>query len=785
MTGCLPRNAVTSSSPAVWITDAVLAESLRRFTCTHRRHGSNVPGPLEARRRGAKRRNTNLAYNGASPVDPAILFPKESRDAWWQQESRPRNYDTLKDVAGREGSLASRALPFILPPWRLPQPEPPRTIENDHPALDLLEAKHLRMTTAREPRTSLNQGLKLCQNVEDVKNLLNRHSIQLQQVPDVSIAIFGYVLGSRWTAEDVAAFISEPDLNPTGTTNHVRLVRRVTDPLRDSPYRTVAHWETLRLGIGRAARLGLVDPESVREIIEAIPKVRAHSQGTGRLRPAGETIRDTSALLESFTQSSIYQLKDLGDAFIQNLSENVAQTGPSTSAMELLLRLREVQATEPVTAFAHVIERWLSRPDQRQSIFLLRDAMLILPTQILLPVISRVTENVMLKRNTTTNALGSRQWQQVLHTLYNGKRSGHHGENFSDPKLLQIGLTDHLTAQQQFLVLAWVIHSLHYLRGFSRSQVNSFRLDKAFREAFRQTPDQLTNDVLATVVSTLQTINVPDQALFLRHLSLLTKYNLVLYSGIRSPKEDVDGLLQRELHQLADDTFYTNAKMNFNDALVEACHSTNASIASFANTAYDIIKNDRMDFKVLTRALKHNRDLHFALSQSRRPPDAARAASIQHITPPDTLNESSLTPRTALSIINTIALAFAKSDAITPRSALQKVYWCYIFLHRYGAPIEAPISRALWHAGVIRYGSDRVSKTQLLWIMRIVRKVEGKETARALLFNVGFRKHRADVMERVAVENGIDGPEYGVKSQVSAVASMFRRKDNKKFIDLG
>ena len=57
------RRAVHSLAPVplqhVWISDDLLALAVNRFfraTCPHqRRHGSNVPGPLEARRRATKR----------------------------------------------------------------------------------------------------------------------------------------------------------------------------------------------------------------------------------------------------------------------------------------------------------------------------------------------------------------------------------------------------------------------------------------------------------------------------------------------------------------------------------------------------------------------------------------------------------------------------------------------------------------------------------------------------------------------------------------------------------
>ena len=65
----------------LWISDDLLAVTFRRFANGQRRHGSCVPGPLEARRRLAKRRNTALASIGGGPVeDIACLFGRNGRE---------------------------------------------------------------------------------------------------------------------------------------------------------------------------------------------------------------------------------------------------------------------------------------------------------------------------------------------------------------------------------------------------------------------------------------------------------------------------------------------------------------------------------------------------------------------------------------------------------------------------------------------------------------------------------------------------------------------------------
>lgn len=54
----------------VWISDELLSSTFQRFVKGQRRYGSRVPGPLEASKRLAKRKNTALAVGGGS-FDPA------------------------------------------------------------------------------------------------------------------------------------------------------------------------------------------------------------------------------------------------------------------------------------------------------------------------------------------------------------------------------------------------------------------------------------------------------------------------------------------------------------------------------------------------------------------------------------------------------------------------------------------------------------------------------------------------------------------------------------------
>lgn len=75
------KPSTTPTFDHLWISDELVAATFRRFVNGQRRHGSSVPGPLESRRRLAKRRNTALAGIGAASADDiACLFGRNGKE---------------------------------------------------------------------------------------------------------------------------------------------------------------------------------------------------------------------------------------------------------------------------------------------------------------------------------------------------------------------------------------------------------------------------------------------------------------------------------------------------------------------------------------------------------------------------------------------------------------------------------------------------------------------------------------------------------------------------------
>jgi hypothetical protein len=79
------RKPSSRRSYAGWIPDSINADSAHRFSCLSVRHGSSVPGPLEARKRAVRRRNTSLASAAriGAPTETGVLSALGGKVEWW------------------------------------------------------------------------------------------------------------------------------------------------------------------------------------------------------------------------------------------------------------------------------------------------------------------------------------------------------------------------------------------------------------------------------------------------------------------------------------------------------------------------------------------------------------------------------------------------------------------------------------------------------------------------------------------------------------------------------
>lgn len=93
-----PRRAYSGVASGLRITDKQKVERCRKcsqkrqaITNTQLRFASAIPGPLEARRRSSKRKNTSLAQFDRPPasIDSSVIFGSSRPHEWWNSRTTP------------------------------------------------------------------------------------------------------------------------------------------------------------------------------------------------------------------------------------------------------------------------------------------------------------------------------------------------------------------------------------------------------------------------------------------------------------------------------------------------------------------------------------------------------------------------------------------------------------------------------------------------------------------------------------------------------------------------
>lgn len=768
----------------IWISDVLLNETFDRFSRGCRRHGSHVPGPLEARRRATRRKNTNIAYHGApaAPIDVAGLFAPGKQGGWWKQprvaeyqmpprrsneatnfESPPSGHD--KAVLLRKASLWFGEAPA--PP--IPQPKM-EDLElkttKDYP-LSVVELK------ARE--VAFQEELSRATGLDEVRSLVRQQTLDSSQALVFPTLALQHILEAKWSLVDIKEFLLDSILNPQGA-----------KPLRVLGNALKGNWldQNTRTGlfdlICQCVSLGVASPKEVRRIIRSIPRYKMPlGTALGRL---GEdpTIHDYyQKILSALSDSKVLSTRDLGGDFMFTWFKDISNRPFAPLGAHLLWEMRQYSGQSEKDLASSLLFRLFPYGLQDETVAVqetdLAKFLASLPPVVLPHVLVRATQSVITLPDYATakgKTLPIVRLQGILAGLSNRKVQDLFAsiEAWRDC-MSESGPTNERATRA--VILCWVAVSISKGPRQAEGQLRRLKLRDSFKALYSEHDSNGTRDILARFLETLQTLPLPNTSFLLARLRFITDDYLVAFNRDFMRRVTEKDLLRR-FSLLQNDRDYEHFRINFNDALVELAESVNHDLNLFLHVFRHYIETDESAFRIIVRILKHNLALHSTLSQSwpaRIAQDRAvfeapsqliaqqedyrtdvhqKSLSASHITaPPETVSlrraqgsqkTPQLDPRKALDLIHHLAISFATSPVITPRQAIRKVYWCFEMLHRYGAPIESPITRALWHAGVTRQGKSGTATTLLKWIVQQIRTVEGENVANMLIRSAGFRQ---------------------------------------------
>lgn len=757
----------TKCSSHVWISDDLLAHTFSAFVKTHRRHGSNVPGPLEARKRAAKRRTTTLAQISPTHPDPAIVMGSVAQSGWWKQ-SEPTKTSAKPSFwpifAGR---------PHVPPPAPVAMPFPAES-----------EATN---------KQRFYEELDRIRTFEELVTQLEQCSIgSISQNPGLAQDIMHSMFKGKWDFGEIEKFLLDPLMNPAGNLLFRHTFRQ---GLKSKPWQWFAR-HLVSMGVPmQAARLGLLCEKDLIAIFFFITK-----EDEFLFNSRNNSADFLHALLDELEQSGVTDMSSVCNGMLPKLRKLMGiHFYPSTPL--LVSRLSEhidhkhTLSDTVICCLGHISEntgprlRYLvnfilsqPRPQANRMIFQITERLVSqnddkrsynlsgLPEEgypeasmraALIANLEKADDSTMVDRQNSREAIerifeelasegssvdgtdarkgGDATPLQVWYAVLAGVGSNREVPFVAEKRFFKdfIKHQSFLSRRERILIGFWIAMALSVRNNTSINAsglqlTGQYALYKYGRECQTQ-----GEDLLASVIMELHHLPLPAKNKLLHRMCsfsgglLHVKVNywqlLSLYM-----------LIEKDQHYiLRDKTLYKLMKRHYPAMLEKLSESFNSDLAAFEQTARSIISETKGSTKLILRLLAHNSELKFAL---RHASNVIQWNGVRFTaTTTDTRGMMSAKAMGQYSyidivnMINNLAWDCARSEMLSPRLAFRFTWWLLMYLHMHRAPVLPTILEAVWHSAVVRNPNISYSVVRLLHSYNL--EYLGEDGAMSLLLN--------------------------------------------------
>ncbi|KAL4919873.1 hypothetical protein BDW62DRAFT_209332 [Aspergillus aurantiobrunneus] len=709
--------ALPSSAPLTdhaWISEELLASTFRRFVNgQQRRYESQVPGPLEARRRLAKRRNTALAsVAGSGPMDDiACLFGQNGREHMkWSDTGRSLDYQ------------------FFAPPN---PPAAPASLWNEDLNAPDFGNPLQGWSGVRDGTEKLTHhrffGEQLCEyrTTSAIKDAMRKLNIDLRQEPRYSRLIFEHLMSQladrNITVNELILFLDDPYLNVPGAGNYSRVIEcyasyggRLTIRFGDRP--------ALFGSVVRALELGTVPPEDIGAIIHGLPNSAKTDKGVKK-REENRLIKLYRQMWDAIGACDIYGHRDLDEPIVDTWLGILLEKGTANDfllAKDILLATNHGASSRGLW-LSKFLTQWLHDPLHKLTDFDKEHVLELLKpfdADVISNAIICVTEALfssektcllkswgrcLAKLHVTSAIPSSRAWTYI--------RVYHNGTSHCSP----------MSPQHRIIQRLWILYTMKKDRK-SQAEATIRGLYRMYESARHD-----GGDLWSSLTKGIDELNIPFD---------LERMADDLRTGKRM-SDATRRTLQRQkssplsFAEIFSDIHATNraGRIFFRNIEDMVRRIDTASPAFRQHVTHAARTGDSYSVWTLIRFLRLHTPLKLALSSSWKSPDSTPDHLYENPRPahqPD--------PHAALEMIHALAAAFACSEELSARCAYKLVRWLYVFVSRHGGPVRPPLVRALYHAGVVRFRREksRVSITQYNYIWNIVEQVEGPDVVLAL-----------------------------------------------------
>ncbi|KAF3025221.1 hypothetical protein E8E15_004592 [Penicillium rubens] len=734
---------ITPTLDHPWISDDLLAATFRRFANGQRRHGSCVPGPLEARRRLAKRRNTALASLGGGPAeDIACLFGRNGREhmKWtdhpWQRA--PFETQSLADPF-----LSPPELPFSFSDQN-PEPGPePTEFYTTHPPL--LYPANANQATREQMLEAFLNGKNW--GIEDARDFTRRLRIDLHREPRYSRQIFERLLArSDPDLTEAIAFLDDPFLNTRGSGNYAAAVEIFVRTKTKRGKRTA-----VLNAINRALELGLISTDEICLIITALPNIIVERNKTLGSWDHKALLKHYRAMWKAIGSCNILGYHDLDSKIVDAWLGELLRTRSFRFAEELIIETHDADSRSQWPSA--LVQAWLETmegdsetslpfPDKifsQLDVNSAADCVIRVTEALASSSADRVSRNQLLERwrDCLSNA-------EVISTVAKSQVWFDLPLPFVQTQTKHAPLSH--STQHQIILRLWLLRTLGRSTG------------PMYNQSARATDRPIYSllNLYETVTQDTRGTFFPNFMRELHHLDL--PYNsLLLLALTKKGKTSITKTTRRTLEQLetsqlslaevwTNPSIYKGIQRLFHTTFDQMFHRMNLTNPDTVEEILGVVRSgDSKNIWPILRLLNNNTPFKVSLHKAWQPiPHPDEKVLVRYH--PGPRNSRCPDPHAAVNLINQLAVALSCCKHLTPCQSFHMVHWLYVYLRRHGGPVDPEFVRALYHAGVVRYRRDgrRISPTQYEYILWIVGKFESSEVVEELTSRPQIGESRLD-----------------------------------------
>ncbi|KAJ5899529.1 hypothetical protein N7495_004273 [Penicillium taxi] len=722
------RHAVKSPTALtldhLWISDDLLAATFRRFANGQRRHGSCVPGPLEARRRLARRRNTDLAgIGGASAEDIACLFGRNGKEHMkWTDHSWQRTH------LGQDDNLGTFEVPLSF------YDHNPDSI-NSHMFRNSPLTVHESMHPTKDE--AFDQFLQSEDwKLDDARDHARQLGIDLQREPAYSRQIFKSLLSrSAANPTQVIRFLDDPFLNTRGSGNYFAAVEWLVQTKTKRSYRIA-----VLNAVNRALELGLVSMDEICLIVKTLPNIIIERKKTLGTWDQRSLLKHYRALWKAIGTCKILGYRDLDKAFVDNWLEQLLSIRSFRFAAEIIIETHGAKSDSQWPSA--LILTWLENTDASAT-----DITLPCPSMLLNELnadcaancIIDVTERLVFSHEGTE---GRNQllelWRDCLLKVTNPSIGAAQVWSYTSiPSLESSRQTTNSMSQltQDLIILRiWCLRSLCRASGpmYNQSPRTTDRPILSLLNLYEETTQKKNGSFLADFMCGIHNLDLPYNHLLLLAVDL--KLKKLITKTTRKTLERLE-TAQTSLEDVwANPSNYKGIRVLFTGSYEQMLRRIDLTSPAAAENLLHLARTgDSESVWSLIRLLRNHTPMKICLHKAWVPiPHPDEKVLVRYHAGPRT--SECPDPHDAVELIHQLAVAFSCCEQLTPSRSYHLIHWLYDYLRRHGGPVHPSLVRAMYHAGVVRYRRQgrRVPVAQYEYILWIVGKFEGPDVVEDL-----------------------------------------------------